>query len=435
MLIVTWQLILNDSDQLTLALEGIKTITDLIDQYRIIENVYVGYTHPTEKGGLGDAMVSLYQSILAYQAKAACYYSLKTTNRAFRNIVKKEDWLGMAGDIKDRNQTCRNIMRDTEFKVMQAALNKHTQMLEHILKNAQQHDTENERIPTWISSFPVESEHDDVRNNSLGSRYWSSGTWLLENETFLQWQASTSGTFWLRGPVGTGKTCAVCIAIEHLFKTATSARIAFFYCSKTRHSAESNDPKVVLGSLLAQLSYSAAGESIHPPIRAKYDNDKERRGNGAKLSQKEYTDLLIEVTKLNKQTIVVIDALDEGPNGQSFELLSSLQLISNESPAVKFFFSSRMEVRVNQHFQNTMDLTVIGQENSQDIKLFIIGEFFAPRRHVTDEVKATIRDQYGCQFPSILYPDGTATDGLKSGMTSEQGSRLIKALMNRAHGM
>jgi hypothetical protein len=108
---------------------------------------------------------------------------------------------------------------------------------------------------------------------------------------------------------------------------------------------------------LAQLSYTADGESILPPIRAKYNEQRERRRNGAELSREECTDLLIEVTKLSQQTIIIIDALDEGPGGQSFDLLSSLQRISEESPAVKFFFSSRMEVRVIKHFQKTMDVT------------------------------------------------------------------------------
>jgi hypothetical protein len=272
----TWQLVLNDSDQLTQAMESMTTITDLIVQYRIIENVYVSYTHSTEKSRLGNAIVSLYQNILMYQAKAACYYSRSTGGRTLVNILKSDDWLSMIGKIKDCNQTCRDIMGITGFEFMQNALNEHTQKLEKLLKEAQQYEMENEKIATWISGFPVEREHDDVRDNSLGRRYWSTGTWLLENNIFLQWQASTSGTFWLGGPVGTGFTCATCIVIEYLLKTSASSRVAFFYCSKTRHSAELNDPKVVLGSLLAQLSYSADGESILPPIAAKYKEQRER---------------------------------------------------------------------------------------------------------------------------------------------------------------
>jgi hypothetical protein len=77
---------------------------------------------------------------------------------------------------------------------------------------------------------------------------------------------------------------------------------------------------------------------------------------------------------------------------------------------------------------------VTDQENSQDIRPFIIGEFFAPKRLVSDEVQATIRSQYEGQSLSIPYPDGSANGGL-CGMTSEQGTRLIMALMKRAHGM
>ena len=275
------------------------TITDLVIQYRNIEEVYVDHTRPTKKGDLGNAIVSLYRNILEYQAKATCYYSLNTGKRTLINIVKRDDWPGMVEKIKDGNRECRDIMALAQYKFLDTTLDNHTQKLDKLIKEVQQQDMENEKIATGVSSFRVEKEHDNVRDKSLGRRYLSTGTWLLETERFLQWQASASGTFWLRGPIGTGKTCAVCIVIEHLLKTATSERIAFFYCSKTRHSEAFNGPQAVLGSLLAQLSYSANGKSIMPPIKEKYDSATAPR-NDADLTLEECTSLLIEVTKLNQ---------------------------------------------------------------------------------------------------------------------------------------
>ncbi len=418
-------------------MEGLAVITDLVDQYRIIEEVYVHYTHPIKKGDLGNAIVNLYQNILEYQAQATCYYSLKTSERTFRNIAKQDNWLEKVGKIEDCNKTCRNIMGVTGFEHLKNSLEKQTQQLDKIREAIRKQDKENEEIAAWISSFPVEIEHDDIRHQKLQSHLCPASSWLLQDRAFLEWQAATSGVFWLRGSVGTGKTCAVCIVIEHLLERAGTERIAFFYCSKTQHSPEMNESNKILGSLLAQLAYTtdaAGGETIHPSVKAKYENMKVR---GRELDQDDCSNLLIEVTKLNQQTIIVIDALDEGPGGQSSDLLFRLQRISKESPAVKFFFSSRMEVRLSQYFPHTMNVTVTGEGNFQDIELFIINRIFDPKNLVSEEVKASIQMRYKNEHPRIssCSDSGSGAGMSLCGMTPEQGLRLVQALMGRANGM
>lgn len=46
---------------------------------------------------------------------------------------------------------------------------------------------------------------------------------------------------------------------------------------------------------------------------------------------------------------------------------------------------------VNEHFEESMDITVTDQENSRDIELFIIGEFLAPKRLVSKEIMEAVK--------------------------------------------
>ena len=93
-----------------------------------------------------------------------------------------------------------------------------------------------------------------------------------------------------------------------------------------------------------------------------------------------------------------------------------------------------MEVDVNEYFEDIRDITVTDQENSQDIELFIIGEFFAPKRRVSKKVMETLKSQYEAQSLSIPYPE-SSVERRRCGMTSKQAARLIEAMMSRAHGM
>ena len=121
-----------------------------------------------------------------------------------------------------------------------------------------------------------------------------------------------------------------------------------------------------------------------------------------RISVQECVELLIEITNIHRQTIWVIDALDECHD--PYELLDQLDTIqSKTSSSLNIFISSRHSIQT----PNRLALALVIQhfKSSSDISAFIEGEIHSPSRRV------------------------------RSGMTLEQMLQLHDLLLSRAEGM
>jgi hypothetical protein len=116
-------------------------------------------------------------------------------------------------------------------------------------------------------------------------------------------------------------------------------RLAFFYCS--RKEARRVSPQDVFRSLVAQLALSLDGSSVAESIKRKH---KER-----KQDELDNPDLLVGLVAIYQRTTIVVDALDECEDYGG--LLRLLKKVSDGTHgAIKFFFSSRTDVKLFQRF-------------------------------------------------------------------------------------
>ena len=113
-------------------------------------------------------------------------------------------------------------------------------------------------------------------------------------------------------------------------------------------------------------------------------------------------ELLIEITNTHRQTIRVIDALDECHD--PYELLDQLDTIQMKtSSSLNIFISSRHSIQTPNRF--ALAHVIQHFKSSSDISAFIKGEIHSPSRRV------------------------------RSGMTPEQALQLHDLLLSRAEGI
>ena len=99
---------------------------------------------------------------------------------------------------------------------------------------------------------------------------------------------------------------------------------------------------------------------------------KEPDRNDAKLTADECVTWLREVTSQAKETVIVIDALDECEDPD--ELLLYLKEVEDGNPCrTRLFLSSRMHVGVSKIYENCISVSATG-ENEADLVFYIRNE-------------------------------------------------------------
>ena len=174
----------------------------------------------------------------------------------------------------------------------------------------------------------------------------------------------------------------------------------FFYCSQS--GGKRTPPEGVFRSLVAR---SVDGLSIARSVKSEYENRK------SELSLDQCRHLLVGLVALYEQTTVIIDALDECEDYT--RLLLNLKMVSKDAPkAIKFFFSSRTNVKLPEDFPTWEKLELDSQKSLTvgDVKTYI-------------ETQVKDRETLGFGFR------------LLRGKYPALEDRLVKILTRRAQGM
>jgi Cdc6-like AAA superfamily ATPase len=371
----------------------LETITEKIYYLVEMENFYWSAENVARNSHFEDALVKLYREILAYESKCAWYFSRRTPNRTVRNILKIDGWADLIKDIDACENQClqfSQILSNANQAKFQAVLSQQLDEIKLSLNRRYEIERINDDVVTWVSKVSVFDDHFNVRKSKLGSAYWNSGKWLLQKQEFIDWKKSSHGQLWLRGTVGTGKTCLTSIVISHLIETVTDERLAIFYCSGEK---EYNRPIDVLRSLVAQLSCTADGKVISD-IKAFYKENRGRHPDGSVLDLDQCVLFLVELSKFHGCMTIAIDALDEctDPRG----LLICLETVCARSEKLKLFFSSRDGVLVHEQFPDCLKVRADTSESRGDIQDFIEGELGNPKRRnakvITNEMANRLKD-------------------------------------------
>ncbi|KAF6813213.1 vegetative incompatibility protein het-e-1 [Colletotrichum sojae] len=131
--------------------------------------------------------------------------------------------------------------------------------------------------------------------------------WILENDTFLQWQAGEgSRLLWVRGDPGKGKTMLLCGIIEELQRQASGSRIVYLLCQAT--DANLNSANAVLRGLL-YLMIKDEPDLIKDLRESHYSRQLFEDANGWDVLCRMFTDVMSR--SASGGTTIIVDALDE----------------------------------------------------------------------------------------------------------------------------
>jgi len=150
------------------------------------------------------------------------------------------------------------------------------------------------------------------------------------------------------------------------------------------------------------VAVSVDGTAVHDGIVKRFDQDPRQMLAGTGLSDKDCIQYLASIFGTNKTThyTIMVDALDECRDYDA--LLESLAQAVGSNKNVRIAFTSRLQVKVEDHFPEVAIITIESQ-NMDDIKKYL--EIEIPKRRV------------GC------------------GMTDTQEAKLRKLLLEKATGM
>ena len=178
----------------------------------------------------------------------------------------------------------------------------------------------------WLSPSDPWSNHAAARR----SYHPGTGEWLLQSLDYKRWKSSLSRHLWLAGKAGCGKTvlCSSviediqsCITNGHLTENSTIGCGAFYF-SFSDIQKQTYDSLV--RSLIVQLGCVDTGIS-----RLKKAHDV--KPDGSTLQVYELEEILLCSIKAYDVVFILIDALDESPEGdQRQEMLSCFNAIRSD---------------------------------------------------------------------------------------------------------
>ena len=364
---------MNFSEQEKAAKSGLDKITHLIARYAIVEQKVLMNMDREILNEIEASLVDLYAKVLEYQVVAACYYGKHTIQRYVRAIPKLDDFTGLLVEIQEKDDACRGLLQletSTAVSRQSRQLSQTLFAVERSLEKFSREDQENEDVLLWLSEVRYGADHEQARLR-LGSKYTKTGRWLFQNSDFAAWRCfprDNRPILWLRGPVGTGKTCLMSIAIqdclENLESSAESS-FAYFYCSSKGQQPSS--PLDVLRCLVSQLAWSTDGSTLSPIVKELHARANRVSGTG-RPDLNSCTELLIALGQEVPQIFIMIDALDEC--SEVFTLLACLQtVVNNLRGRMRLLFSSRMHVDISDYFPGCRTIGI--EQNSQDIDYYI----------------------------------------------------------------
>ena len=203
----------------------------------------------------------------------------------------------------------------------------------------------------------------------ISRREEGTGLWFLKAPQFQTWIAGDSSILWCPGPPGSGKTIITSIVVDYLtnrYENDDDIGVAYIYCNY-REQREQNVVNLVGAILRSLLMKRFANNGVisdalwnayrrHLPLRTR-------------PSLEEITGLLLGELVLHERTYLVIDALDECPEGdgtrQSFlRVLRDLRRLN-----ISILLTSRFDMSIQQEFGAGPSLGI--SADKYDIRTFV----------------------------------------------------------------
>ncbi|KAE9567466.1 hypothetical protein CGMCC3_g16399 [Colletotrichum fructicola] len=164
---------------------------------------------------------------------------------------------------------------------------------------ASRNDQHVEKLRRWLS--PADPSTNAMRARER--RHAGTGSWLLQNAAFREWEAGQRQHLWLCGLAGCGKTVLSTIILDHLEQTGAHLTLRFFFDFNDIRKQKLED---LLRSLAFQL-YHASAEAAKQLDNLFISSDKGRRQPDVSALSACVESMLQSSPKV----AVILDALDE----------------------------------------------------------------------------------------------------------------------------
>jgi hypothetical protein len=195
------------------------------------------------------------------------------------------------------------------------------------------------------------------------------GGWFVNGTAFTDWIKSDRSKLWVYGIAGAGKTVLSSLAIRyanHQIQHRRSATVVYFFCDNS--IPESQDPKIIIGSLIYQLANSRKDTLI------KLEELHSARSNlSLSLAGDQLDDLHVifqEIATHFDDVSVVIDGLDECERFK--EVSVELRRLSDDNLPTRLLFFSRDEIDIRNTLSSFQAESI--SANNDDLKLYIASQ-------------------------------------------------------------
>ncbi|KAF6822918.1 ankyrin repeat protein [Colletotrichum plurivorum] len=412
---------INDTTAFAAMVDGLEVSTSIIARCAIFESVYLPQA-TSATSHLESSLVSLYGTVLTFLGTCFKYFSTGTARRilravrdpakeiedAMRHVESRQTEVERTAHIMNMEMLTITSTHVVDLKSMVSSLTLQLEAANARLNGREEDEAAESSIQRkesmsaaitsimgpkqrmvkasgrkdglgadgrvvrfdWLSSVRYQSNHQTEAQNRMPG----SGQWLFQRPEFLFWtDSSISGTLWLHGPPGCGKTKLASAVIDFdraraKAQAGLAAPIAYFYCGGG--DAERSQPTEVLRCIARQL----CGDDPDAPINEDLNHAYEGAGNPQigqnRLSIEATAALVLKALAQNPGTIV-IDALDELRPDDRHELWDCLDNIVRDSPnVVKVFLTSRDDGDIVCRLSLTPNIYISVQDNQSDIERF-----------------------------------------------------------------
>ena len=224
------------------------------------------------------------------------------------------------------------------------------------------------------------------------------GLWLTDSPTYTTWMKTPGSKLWLSGIPGAGKTILAGAVIQDAIARSnfhSKVGVAFFFCDYKNPATW--DIVNILGAIASQISRQ--DDDAYNSLKTYYDHLRPPGRLEKSPDTDDLRDQIIEMSKHFKQTIIIVDGLDEcGDN--SDDVLETLTELANYTQNMSLALFSRHEVNIRDWLQEDFEHIEIAAK-SDDVKRYVEAEMEKRIQHrrlhisnldLKDEIKNKLVD-------------------------------------------
>lgn len=206
---------------------------------------------------------------------------------------------------------------------------------------------------------------------SIKLRQPLTGLWLTGSSTFTNWLKTAGTKLWLSGIPGAGKTVLAGAVIQEAIEKSeshTAVGVAFFFCDYKNSATW--DIVNILGAIASQISLQ--NDRAYDSLQHYHEQLHPAGSLGKNPEADDLRELIIQMSRQFKQTLVIIDGLDEC--GDSSDIVTdNLSKLTNSTPNMSMALFSRREVNIEQWLQQDFKHIEIAAQ-STDVRLYVAAE-------------------------------------------------------------